>query len=295
MISYAHAPVMLEEVLKHLGCFDENVYVDGTLGGGGHAKAILEKILPRGRLVGIDCDKDGILASEGSLKNFRENLIIVKNNFRNIRKIWEELQLPLVNGILLDLGVSSYQLKEGERGFSFNQDYPLDMRLDRDQGITAEYLVNHLSYDELAKIIFEYGEERFSRRIAKAIIFERSKRPIKTTGELAEIVKTAVAGRGRIHPATRTFQALRIAVNDELKALEEGLSGALEILAVKGRIVVLSYHSLEDRIVKNVFRNKAKEGGFVLITKKPMVPSFKETRENPSSRSAKMRVIERIA
>ncbi|MDD5772877.1 MAG: 16S rRNA (cytosine(1402)-N(4))-methyltransferase RsmH [bacterium] len=294
-MSYAHAPVMLEEVLKHLGCFDENVYVDGTLGGGGHAKAILEKILPRGRLVGIDCDKDGILASEGSLKNFRENLIIVKNNFRNIRKIWEELQLPLVNGILLDLGVSSYQLKEGERGFSFNQDYPLDMRLDRDQGITAEYLVNHLSYDELAKIIFEYGEERFSRRIAKAIIFERSKRPIKTTGELAEIVKTAVAGRGRIHPATRTFQALRIAVNDELKALEEGLSGALEILAVKGRIVVLSYHSLEDRIVKNVFRNKAKEGGFVLITKKPMVPSFKETRENPSSRSAKMRVIERIA
>lgn len=295
MISYSHYPVMLEEVLKHLGCFDENIYIDGTLGGGGHAKAILEKILPRGRLVGIDCDKDGVLASQGSLENFRENLIIVKDNFRNIRKIWEGLKLPPVNGVLLDLGVSSYQLKEGERGFSFNQDYPLDMRLDREQNISAEYLVNHLSYEELAKIIFEYGEERFSRRIAKAIIFERSKHPLKTTGELAEIVRKTLAGRGRIHPATRTFQALRIAVNDELKALEEGLAGALEILAVRGRLVVLSYHSLEDRIVKNIFRNKAKEGGFALITKKPLVPSYKETRENPSSRSAKMRVIERIA
>ncbi|MFH1288196.1 MAG: 16S rRNA (cytosine(1402)-N(4))-methyltransferase RsmH [bacterium] len=305
MINYSHIPVMLEEVLAHFGSFDGNIYVDGTLGGGGHAKAILEKILPGGKLVGIDCDEDGILAFQRCLESVscpvrtrglkRENLVIIRDNFRHIKKIWRELKLPLVNGVLFDLGVSSYQLKEGPRGFSFNADYPLDMRLDQSQDVLAGYLVNHLSYDELARIIFEYGEERFSRRIAKAIVYERSKCPVKTTGELAEIVKKAVAGRGRIHPATRTFQALRIAVNDELKALEEGLLGALDILAIKGRIVVLSYHSLEDRIVKNVFRNKAKEGGFSLITRKPLVPSFKEIRRNPCSRSAKMRVIERIA
>ncbi|MEW6088236.1 MAG: 16S rRNA (cytosine(1402)-N(4))-methyltransferase RsmH [bacterium] len=300
MNNYFHKPVMLDEVLKWFLNLDENscnggVYVDGTLGGGGHAKAILEKILPHGRLVGIDCDKDGILASERRLEGFRENLIIVKDNFRNIKRIWEKLNLPLVNGILFDLGVSLHQLKEGGRGFSFSADYPLDMRLDYEQKVSAEYLVNNLPYDELARIIFEYGGERFSRRIAKAIIYERSKHPVKTTGELAEIVKKTVRGRGKIHPATRTFQALRIAVNDELKALEEGLSCALDILTVKGRIVVISYHSLEDRIVKNKFRDKAKEGGFVLLTKKPLIPSLEEIMENPGSRSAKMRVIERIA
>ena len=285
---------MLEEVLKRLGCFDENIYVDGTLGGGGHAKAILGKILPNGRLIGIDCDKDGILASQGCLENFRGNLIIVKENFRNIKKIWKDLKLPLVNGVLFDLGVSSFQLKEGKRGFSFNQDFPLDMRLDRDQNISADYLVNHLSFDELAKIIFEYGEERFSRRIAKAIIYERLKHPIKTTGRLAEIVKKAVAGRGRIHPATRTFQALRIAVNDEMKSLEEGLSGALDILAIKGRIVVLSYHSLEDRIVKNIFRNKAKEIIINALSKKLVREYSVEVRFNFYAGSAMLRQAEQL-
>lgn len=292
MVDYSHIPVMLNEVLEHLGCSRGNIYVDGTLGGGGHAEAILEKILPGGRLVGIDCDEDGILASENRLENFRENLTVVCDNFRNIKKIWQGLNLPLVNGVLFDLGVSSYQLREGERGFSFNADYPLDMRMDRRQKISANYLVNHLSCDELARIIFEYGEERFSRRIAKAIVYQRAKCPIKTTGELAEIVKKAVASRGRIHPATRTFQALRIAVNDELKALEEGICGALDILAVNGRIVVLNYHSLEDRIVKNIFRDKVRDGKFALITKKPLSPSFEEIQRNPCSRSAKMRVIE---
>lgn len=293
MTDYSHIPVMLNEVLEQIGCFSGNVYVDGTLGGGGHAEAILGKILPEGRLVGIDCDKDGILASQRRLENFRENLTVVCDNFRNIKKIWQGLKLPLVNGVLFDLGVSSYQLMEGERGFSFNADYPLDMRMDRRQEISAGYLVNHLSCDGLARIIFEYGEERFSRRIAKAIVYQRAKCPIRTTGELAEIVKKAVAVRGRIHPATRTFQALRIAVNDELGALEEGLPGALGILAMNGRVVVLSYHSLEDRIVKNIFRDRAREGEFTLITKKPLSPSFGEIQRNPRSRSAKMRVIER--
>lgn len=292
MTDYSHIPVMLNEVLGHLGCSRGNIYVDGTLGGGGHAEAILEKIVPGGRLVGIDCDKDGILASQRRLENFRENLTVVCDNFRNIKRIWQGLKLPLVNGVLFDLGVSSYQLREGERGFSFSADYPLDMRMNVGQKVSANYLVNHLSCDELAGIIFEYGEERFSRRIAKAIVCQRAKCPIKTTGELAEIVKKAVASRGRIHPATRTFQALRIAVNDELKSLEEGLLGALDILAVNGRIVVLSYHSLEDRIVKNIFRDRVREGKFTLITKKPLSPSFEEIQRNPQSRSAKMRVIE---
>ncbi len=309
-----HKSVLLEEVVRMLNPKSEGVYIDGTVGAGGHAAAILEAAAPHGRLFGFDRDKKALSIAHQNLASFGERVRLFHSNFDQLAAAAQTYQIPAVDGILLDLGVSSMQFDQGERGFSFQVDAPLDMRMDQTLDVTAADLVNTLSAEELADVIYQYGEERRSRRIAQAIVEQR---PIQRTKELADII-SKITGGGRprhrkhkpqIHPATRTFQALRIAVNDELGALERTLPQALALLKPGGRLAVISFHSLEDRIVKQYFKQESQDcicppeqlictcghrAAVRVLTKKPVTPTLKEIDDNPRARSAKLRVVELI-
>lgn len=305
-----HIPVMKNEALDLLHCKPGGVYVDATIGLGGHAQGILERILPGGRLVGIDRDNESLQKALDLLKPFSGACQLLHDNFKNLPLILNNLAIKPVDGILLDLGVSSYQLLSPERGFSFHSDVLLDMRMDRTQQGTAADLVNNMPEAELADIIYQYGEERLSRRIAAAIVKERTKAPITRCAQLTEIIGRIFKGRSHhgIHPATRTFQALRIAVNKELEGLEEFFSEAIGYLKPGGRIVVISFHSLEDRIVKRAFRRLSgqcvceappdlcicpRQVQAHLLTQRPVTPSPEELELNPRARSARLRSLER--
>lgn len=287
-----HVPVMREEVLEALKIESSGVYVDATVGLGGHAEGIMQRA-GGCTLIGIDRDDKAIEIAGRRLREYK-TVHLVRDSFSNIGTAVKNLGYSCVNGILLDIGVSALHLKSEGRGFSFLKDEPLDMRMDKRQDLTAETVVNTYSEKDLADVIWKYGEERFSRRIAKAIVYARHKGPVRSCGDLAGIIEKSVRRRGRIHPATRTFQALRIEVNKELEELPAAIDAGVELLDTGGRLCVLSYHSLEDRIVKNAFRRLAKEGLFNIITKKPLVPGRLERQSNPSSRSAKLRVGEKI-
>ncbi len=281
-----HQPVLKKEVLDYLNPQPNENFIDCTFGFGGHTELVLKRNRPNGKVLGIERDKEVIEILRR--KKLNERLVLVQGNFVDLNKITEENDFSSVNGILFDLGFSSWQIEKSGRGFSFLRDEPLDMRFEKD-GVTAEEIINHWPEHKIEKILREYGEERYAKRIAKAICQQRE---IKRTFELVEIIKRVVPGkyhRGRRHFATRTFQALRIAVNNELNNLENALPQALEILEKKGRLVALSFHSLEDRIVKNFFREKKQEQQLEILTKKPIRPNQEEIRQNPRSRSAKLR------
>lgn len=295
--SFHHVPVLPAQVLEGLAPRAGGRYIDGTLGGGGHAALVLEASGPDGQLLGIDTDPAALAAAQARLPHFGPRLSVVRGNFRAIGELARAAGFAPVDGILLDLGVSSHQLDTVGRGFSFQADAPLDMRLDPDGPQTAADLVNTLPESDLADILYHYGEERASRRIARFIGEARRRQPLARTGELAELVVRAMGGRrGKIHPATRTFQALRIAVNGELESLEQALPQAVELLAPGGRLAVIAFHSLEDRIVKHFFRAEASGDTprLRLITKKPLEADEAEQQHNPRSRSAKLRVAERV-
>ena len=302
----SHIPVLYQEVLAGLQIRPGGRYIDGTVGGGGHARGILAASAPDGELLGIDADPMAVALAGEQLAEFAGRATLVQGNFVDLEEIAEEHSFCPVEGILLDLGLSSLQLEAAGRGFAFRLDGPLDMRFDPSQVTTAADLVNTLSREELADILFRYGEEPQSRRIARAIVAER---PINTTGELAALVSASVGRRGRIHPATRTFQGLRIAVNEELECLAEALHQALRLLGPRGRLAIISFHSLEDRLVKRFFRNEARDcvcppeipvcvcdhrATLGIVTKKPIRPSAEEVAANPRSRSAKLRIAYRL-
>ncbi len=288
---------MVEEVMDSLKCGPGRTYVDGTLGGGGHAEEILKRTGPDGMIIGIEWDRKAIEEAEKRLKPYGVRARIFRDNFAYLPEILKSAEIESVDGILLDLGLSSLQLDEEERGFSFRGEAPLDMRMDQREECTAADLVNDLPCAELERILFEYGEERWARRIAMAIVFEREKKPIRTTRDLSKIVYGAIPKRvqsRRIDPATRTFQALRIKVNKELENLKVILETGWAVLRKGGRICILSFHSLEDRMVKEAFRSLEREGIMRILTKKPFTPSEQEEKENPRARSAKLRCAERV-
>jgi len=288
---------MLEEVISSLNLKRGAVVVDATVGGGGHSLEVLKVIVPGGRLIGIDADFNALKTAQDKLKDFAGSFTLVNDNFRNIDRVISKESIKDLDAILLDLGVSSYQLEEAARGFSIKHDARLDMRMDQKTVLTAYDVVNRYSEKDLSEIIEKYGEERFHNKIARYISYARQKKPIETTQELAGIIRRAAGHRyrnSRIDTATRTFQAIRIEVNDELGSLEEGLKSAIFWLKTAGRIAIISFHSLEDRIVKNLFKGYAELGILKIITKKPLTPSRDEIFNNPRARSAKMRVAERI-
>jgi len=290
----SHTPVLAEETIEALAVQPGGRYIDCTLGGGGHAAAILERSSPGGQLLGIDADPEAIKLARSRLEAYSGSTMLVNQNFTNLKAICNKYHFFPVHGILFDLGLSSLQLNGNDRGFSFRHDAPLDMRLNPRQQVTAADIVNTLSEAELARLIKTFGEEGRSGRIARYIVQQR---PVKTTFELAEIVEQATGGRrGRIHPATRTFLALRIAVNQELDHLKATLEQAVDLLGFGGRLVVISYHSLEDRIVKQFTHQEAsgENAHLKLINKKVITPSLAEIHFNPRSRSAKLRAAERI-
>lgn len=301
-----HVPVLYDQVLVWLQPHPGGWYIDATLGAGGHAKGILLASHPDGRLLGLDADPDALLHASKVLEPFGDRVTLRVANFRQLGAVAGALDIREVDGILMDLGLSSRQVDEAERGFSFSQDGPLDMRMDRSRRESAADLVNTLSEAELSDILWQYGEERHSRRIARAIV---AARPLVTTGQLADLVVQTVGRREKIHPATRTFQALRIAVNEELEALSEALPEARDLLRPGGRLAVIAFHSLEDRIVKEFYRQEARacicppelpvcvcqhQATLRVLTSKPVRPSADETARNPRSRSARLRVAERL-
>ncbi|MDO4541645.1 MAG: 16S rRNA (cytosine(1402)-N(4))-methyltransferase RsmH [Bacillota bacterium] len=312
MDKFLHQPVLLQETIDLLCWRDDGLYVDCTLGAGGHSEAILKKS-PMTRVIGIDQDSEAIKAASKRLAPFGERVIFVWDNFKNIDEILGKLDVPRVDGVLMDLGISSPQLDHKERGFSYQQDAPLDMRMNQISGtITADTLVNNLTEEELAQIIYRYGEERWAARIAGFIVEERQKAPLKTTGQLVNIIRAAIpkkAREGKHHPAKKTFQALRIAVNDELQIIAPAMEAAAERLSPGGRLAVISFHSLEDRIVKDTMRYLAKDcicpPGQAICTcdkeqilkpvnRKPLCAGAEELEANPRARSAKLRVAERV-
>ena len=285
---------MVEEVMTFLRCEAGRTYVDATLGGGGHASEILKRTAPDGVLIGMDWDEDALFEATRRLKPFGDRVRIFRENFIQVPDLMRD---ESVDGILLDLGLSSIQLEKEGRGFSFRGDSPLDMRMDQRLDQTAADLINRLSLEELEYIISQYGEERWAKRIARAVVQEREREPIRTTEALRRVVYRAIPKRfhsRRIDPATRTFQALRIKVNEELENLKKILDVGWKILKRGGRICVISFHSLEDRMVKETFRKLEKEGEMRILTKKPVTPSEEEQKRNPRSRSAKLRCAERI-
>jgi 16S rRNA (cytosine1402-N4)-methyltransferase len=285
---------MLEEAMRLLAPKGGETFVDATIGAGGHAERIAEAIGKTGTLVGVDQDRQILPYAEKSLAGFAGRLELIHGNFENLGEILKGLKIAAVDGILFDLGVSSLQLESGERGFSFSREGPLDMRMNQEMAHPAEQAINRLSEKRLTEILQTYGEERWARRIARAIVRARAKARIATTSRLVNaIMAAAPPGRWRIHPATRTFMALRIYVNRELECLERALGEIEKFLNPGGRLVVIAFHSLEDRIVKNVLRLKAQEGKMRLLVKKPLTPTEEERRANPRSRSAKMRAAER--
>jgi 16S rRNA (cytosine1402-N4)-methyltransferase len=286
-----HVPVMRKEVLENLALKEAGIYVDATLGLGGHAEGILQNTA-KCVLIGIDRDEEALKIAGERLRGLGK-VHIIRDSFSNIKSIVKGLGYSEVDGILFDLGFSTLQMKSDDRGFSFLKDEPLDMRMDRRQELTAETIVNSYNYQKLADLIWRFGEERRSRRIARAIVFARDKKRIRSCKELAAIIEKSIGRKQRIHPATRTFQALRIEVNRELEEVSKAIDEGADILKKEGRLCVLAYHSLEDRIVKNAYKKLAVEGIFNIITKKPLIPRREEQKENPSSRSAKLRVAER--
>ena len=312
-MNFVHAPVMAREAIELLSCRSDAVFVDATLGGGSHAKAILEASAPDGRVIGVDRDADALTAAGKVLEAFGDRVTLIKGNFRDIAPLLCDAGIHKVDGVLFDMGVSSYQLNNASRGFSFRERARLDMRMDRDQPLTAWDIVNGWDEAELTEIFFRYGEEKESKRLARAIIKARLKAPIDTTTALADIIVDAMPARlaatMSIHPATRVFQALRIAVNDELTGIEEGIKGAVGLLSPGGRIVVISFHSLEDRIVKGLFREYAlscvcppripkcvcnKTQTLRVVTKKALIADGDEVKANPRARSAKLRAAEKV-
>jgi len=292
-----HIPVMTTEVLDCLDLESGKTYLDCTIGLGGHACLAADILGPQGRLIGLDRDQQALDIAGQRLSACRVSYNLAHKDFRYADAVLDDLGIESVDAILMDLGVSSLQLDQADRGFSLKADGPLDMRMDQENFICAYDLVNSLSEKELAFILKKYGEERWHYRIARFIAEARSRHPIETTQELKDIVWRAVPRHNRyqkIHPATRTFQAIRIAVNRELESLEVALQKSLELLAAKGRLCVISFHSLEDRIVKNIFRTWAKEGRVELLTKKPLRPTEQEIQENPRSRSARLRAVQKI-
>jgi 16S rRNA (cytosine1402-N4)-methyltransferase len=294
-----HIPVMLKEALDYLNLCPGKIIVDATIGTGGHSKAILERIVPKGKLIGIDRDQESLAVARERLSEYANSCEFVHGNFAEIDNILASLNIQKVDGVLFDLGISSFQLEDPHRGFSFQNEGPLDMRLDRDSYISAYDLVNNLNEDEISDLLWTFGQERWHNRIAHLLVEEREKHPIATTRELANIVEKAIPSRYRhryyrIHPATRTFQAVRIAVNRELETLETAINKAIAILEKEARICVISFHSLEDRVVKHTFRNAAASGLIEIITPKPLTPIRSEIGENPSSRSSKFRVAQKL-
>lgn len=301
--------MLVREAVEFLNCQSVGIYVDCTVGEGGHAEAILKRLGGEGRLVGVDQDGEAIKRTGQRLNKYR-NLTLVQDNFTNLSLVLKKLSLPQVDGLLFDLGLSSLQLDSPERGFSFLFDGPLDMRMDRSTSFSAAHLVNALSKKELTRILGEFGEERWAGRISSLIVEKRKARPIRTTNQLVKIIRESVPWQGRrIHPATRTFQALRIAVNQELPALREGLEDGIKVLRSGGRICIISYHSLEDRLVKEQFNRGAnpcqcpprwpvcqcqRKPVLRILTKSPVRPTEEEILRNPRSRSAKLRAGEKI-
>ena len=309
-MEFKHKPVMLEECIKGLNIKPDGIYVDGTLGGAGHSKEIVKKLSAKGKLIGIDRDEEALQAAKENLKEF-DNVTYVHDNHDNIKEILQNLNIEKVDGILLDLGVSSYQLDERNRGFSYLGENELDMRMDKTQKLTAKKVVNEYEEESLANLIYEYGEERFSKQIARNICIERNRAPIETTKQLVEIIENSIPKSKQKdgHPAKRTFQAIRIEVNNEIKPLYDTVKNCIDCLNSKGRLCIITFHSLEDRVVKNAYIDAkgkctypsdlpycvcgAKTLGNI-ITRKPIVASKEEQEENSRSKSAKLRIFEKI-
>ena len=309
-MEFKHKPVMLEECIRGLNIKENGIYIDGTLGGAGHSKEIAKRLSKEGLLIGIDRDEEALKAAKEKLKEF-QNVKYIHNNHDNIKEIIEELNIEKVDGILLDLGVSSYQLDERNRGFSYLGENELDMRMDRTQKLTAKEVVNTYEEEKLADVIYQYGEERFSRRIAKNICIARKEKSIETTKQLVEIIEKSIPKSKQKdgHPAKRTFQAIRIEVNDEIKPLYKTVKNCIDCLKTGGRLCIITFHSLEDRAVKNAYIEAtgkctcpkdlpycvcgAKQLGKI-ITRKPIIASEEEQEENSRSKSAKLRIFEKI-
>lgn len=310
-INFSHRSVLLDECIEALDIKPDGIYVDGTAGGGGHSLEIVKR-LKGGRLIAIDRDDAAIAAAGERLRDYADRVTFVRNNFSSVADVCRMLGIDKIDGILLDLGVSSYQLDTVERGFTHNADAPLDMRMDRRSELDAYTVVNTYSADELKRVIWNWGEERFAPKIAAAIVRRREQKPIKTTGELVDIIKSAIpaaAREGGHHPAKRTFQAIRIEVNGELDAIEPTIRSATDLLAPGGRIAIITFHSLEDRIVKQTYADLAsgcncprslpvcvcgRKPQVSVLTRKPILPGEREIEENPRSRSAKLRVAQKI-
>ncbi|MDP8299002.1 MAG: 16S rRNA (cytosine(1402)-N(4))-methyltransferase RsmH [Candidatus Tantalella remota] len=291
-----HLPVLLKKAIDHLDPEAGDIILDATLGGGGHAEAILQRIVPDGTLIGTDADTEAIERCRVYLARFGEAAVLVHKNFGKIDEVLKAVNIDKLDGALFDLGISSFQIDEADRGFSFLRDGPLDMRFDCGAQLTASEVVNRFGREKLTDILKEYGEERHAKLVAAGICVARRKQRIETTGQLKDIVMKAVGAKyrkQRLHPATRTFQALRIYVNDELSSIAKAVRDVVRYLSPGGRVCVISFHSLEDRIIKNIFREEASEGSLEIITRKPVTPDAEEIRENPRARSAKMRVAER--
>lgn len=311
-MEFKHVSVLKNECMEGLQIKPSGTYVDGTFGGGGHAMEIIGRLNGNGRFIGIDQDQDAVENGRARLEPYKDKAQLVRDNFSNINSIMKDLHIVSVDGILLDIGVSSYQLDTGARGFSYMHDAELDMRMDQRNPMTAKRMVAEYSDKQLARILREYGEERWADRIAQFIVEERKKKPIETTGELVEVIKKAVpkgARQGGPHPAKRTFQALRIAVNNELGILEQAIRDMTGWLSPGGRLCIITFHSLEDRIVKQTFHTLehpctcppefpvcvcGKKPSIRVITRKPIVPSAEELEQNPRSRSAKLRIAEKL-
>ncbi len=311
-MEFKHISVLLEETIKELHIKPDGIYVDGTLGGGGHAYEICRRLSEKGRYIGIDQDADAIAAGSQRLEEFKDRVTIVRDNYVHMPQILRELGIDKADGILLDLGVSSFQLDEKERGFTYREDVPLDMRMDQRQTLTAREIVNEYSEMELFRIIRDYGEEKFAKNIAKHIVNRRKEKPIETTGELTEIIKNAIPMKVRAvggHPSKRTFQAIRIECNHELDVLRDSLDAMIDLLNPGGRLCVITFHSLEDRIVKRAFKKnenpctcppnfpvcvcgKVSKGR--QVTRKPIIPGDEELEQNKRAKSSKLRVFERV-
>ncbi len=311
-MNFHHVSVLFKETIDALAIEGNGVYVDATLGGGGHTYGICEKLGANGKVLGIDQDINAVNAATKRLEAFKDKVIVVNDNFKNIKHILEQLSIVSIDGVVMDLGVSSHQLDAGERGFSYQQDAPLDMRMDRRNTLTACHVVNEYSEDEISAIIHEYGEEKWAKRIAKFIIEERKVKTVAKTGELVEIIKRAIPAAARRegpHPAKRTFQAIRIEVNNELGILKNAIKDFVDVLRTGGRMAVITFHSLEDRIVKQTFKELGRGckcppkfpvcvcGGQPVVkvmNRKPVVSSDEELKDNPRARSAKLRIIEKL-
>ncbi len=310
-MEFSHKPIMLEETISALNIRPDGIYVDGTLGGAGHSLEIVRRLTEGGRLIGIDQDGDAIAAAAARLEPYHDRTVIVRNNYEQIESVLRSLDIRGVDGILLDLGVSSYQLDNAQRGFTYREDVPLDMRMDQRQERTAGDIVNDYSETALFHMIRDYGEDKFAKNIAKHIVTARQDHPIRTTGELTQIIKAAIPQKVRLHgghPAKKTFQAIRIELNRELDVLKNSLETMIDLLNDEGRLCVITFHSLEDRIVKNIFRTcerpcicppefpvctcgRVSKGR--VITRKPILPAPGELEDNPRAKSSKLRVFER--